>query len=83
MTPDSGLEARRRRTVLWVVDLATLGLKPVRPGQNRADRPPDRRDRVCAALRAHPHRTRRHRCRDALWCMDMEKGEDIPSNFTH
>jgi AAHS family benzoate transporter-like MFS transporter len=26
MTPDSGLEARRRRTVLWVVGLATLGL---------------------------------------------------------
>jgi AAHS family benzoate transporter-like MFS transporter len=26
MTPDSELEARRRRTVLWVVGLATLGL---------------------------------------------------------
>jgi MFS transporter, AAHS family, benzoate transport protein len=26
MTPDSDLEARRRRTVLWVVGLATLGL---------------------------------------------------------
>jgi AAHS family benzoate transporter-like MFS transporter len=26
MPPDSGLEARRRRTVLWVVGLATLGL---------------------------------------------------------
>src|SRR5215210_4738064 len=26
MTPDSELEARRRRTVLWVVSLATLGL---------------------------------------------------------